>query len=59
MVRPALDNPELKAHLDSLTPWPRIGTAQDVAKAVAFLASDDAQWMTGSLLTVDGAFTAQ
>jgi NAD(P)-dependent dehydrogenase (short-subunit alcohol dehydrogenase family) len=59
MVRPALDNPELKAHLDSLTPWPRIGTAEDVAKAVAFLASDDAQWMTGSLLTVDGAFTAQ
>ncbi|WP_447791984.1 SDR family NAD(P)-dependent oxidoreductase [Pseudomonas farris] len=59
MVRPALENPEIKAALDALTPWPRIGTAQDVAKAVAFMASDDAQWMTGSLLTVDGAFTAR
>lgn len=59
MVRQELDDPALKAELESLTPWPRIGNVQDVAKAVTFLASDDAQWMTGSLLTVDGAYTAR
>lgn len=59
MVRQELDNPEIKTLLENLTPWPRIGNVQDVAKAVTFLASEDAQWMTGSLLTVDGAYTAQ
>lgn len=59
MVRPFLDDAELKAGLESLTPWPRVGTAEDVAKAVCFLASDEAEWMTGSMLTVDGAFTAR
>lgn len=59
MVRPFLENPEVKASLESLTPWPRLGTAEDVAKAVVFLASDDSEWMTGSYVTVDGAFTAR
>ncbi len=59
MVRPFLDDPTLRAGLESLTPWPRVGTAEDVAKAVCFLASDDAEWMTGSMLTVDGAFSAR
>ena len=59
MVRPFLDDPESKAGLEALTPWPRVGTAEDVAKCVVFLSSDDADWMTGSLLTVDGAFTAR
>lgn len=30
------------------------GTALDVARAAAFLASDDAQWITGQVLTIDG-----
>lgn len=59
MVRPFLDNPESKAGLEALTPWPRVGTAEDVAKCTLFLASDDAEWVTGSMLTVDGAFTAR
>ncbi|MNG29823.1 2-(R)-hydroxypropyl-CoM dehydrogenase [compost metagenome] len=59
MVRQELDNPEIKTLLENLTPWPRIGNVEDVSKAVTFLASEDAQWMTGSLLTVDGAYTAQ
>lgn len=59
MVRSFLENPETKTALESLTPWPRLGTPEDVAKAVLFLASDDAEWMTGSTLTVDGAFTAR
>lgn len=59
MVRSFLENPETKTALESLTPWPRLGTPEDVAKAVVFLASDEAEWMTGSHLTVDGAFTAR
>lgn len=34
------------------------GTAWDVAKAVAFLASDDARWITGVMLPVDAGLTA-
>lgn len=37
-----------------LTPLGRLGTIEDVAKAVAFLASDDAAYITGQVLAVDG-----
>lgn len=35
-------------------PLPRVGTPEDVANAVLFLASDMAQWVTGTALVVDG-----
>jgi hypothetical protein len=59
MVRSFLENDDTNKLLHDLTPWPRVGTAEDVARAAVFLASDDAEWMTGSMLTVDGAFTAR
>lgn len=37
-------------------PWGRIGTPRDIGRAVAFLASDDADYITGAALTVDGGF---
>lgn len=37
----------------------RIGTPEDVGRAVAFLASDDASFITGTQLYVDGGMTAQ
>jgi 3(or 17)beta-hydroxysteroid dehydrogenase len=40
-------------------PIGRLGTADDIALAVIFLASDDAKFMTGSALVVDGGLTAQ
>ena len=35
-------------------PWGRLGTPEEIAKGVVFLASDDADYMTGSTLTMDG-----
>lgn len=40
-------------------PLRRLGAAEDVAAAVLFLASDDASWITGVNLFVDGGMTAQ
>ena len=37
-------------------PWGRLGTPDDIGKAAAFLTSDDADYITGSVLPVDGAF---
>jgi NAD(P)-dependent dehydrogenase (short-subunit alcohol dehydrogenase family) len=58
MVRPFLEDPELNQVLHDKSPWPELGTSVDVAKAAVFLASSDARWATGSLLTIDGGFTA-
>jgi NAD(P)-dependent dehydrogenase (short-subunit alcohol dehydrogenase family) len=40
-------------------PMGRLGLPEDVAKAIAFLASDDATFITGTSLVVDGGYTAQ
>jgi 3-oxoacyl-[acyl-carrier protein] reductase len=45
---------ELKETLLKQTPLGRFGSPEDVAGAVAFLASDDAAFITGHVLTVDG-----
>jgi NAD(P)-dependent dehydrogenase (short-subunit alcohol dehydrogenase family) len=35
------------------------GEAEDIANGIAFLLSDKAKWITGTVLTIDGGFTAQ
>ena len=42
--------------LAAQTPLGRLGTPEDIAEAVAFLASEKASFITGQVLTVDGAF---
>ena len=37
-------------------PWGRLGTPEDIGKAAAFLCSDDADYITGTSLLVDGGF---
>ena len=45
-----------KAQADwiSMIPLQRLGTAQDIASAVCFLASDEAAYITGQVLAVNG-----
>lgn len=49
-----LANPELKAELLKEIPLGRVGTPGDIAEAVAWLASDEASYITGTTLFVDG-----
>lgn len=50
---------ELKDFMTSSTPLGRMAEPEEIASVVAFLASDDASFMTGSELVVDGGYTAK
>ncbi len=50
-------NPDPAAAYTAMTPLGRFGEPEDVAAAAAFLASDDASYITGHLLVVDGGIT--
>jgi NAD(P)-dependent dehydrogenase (short-subunit alcohol dehydrogenase family) len=52
------DQLEELERMTALYPLRRVGTPDDVAAAVAFLASDDAAWITGVTLPVDGGLLA-
>jgi NAD(P)-dependent dehydrogenase (short-subunit alcohol dehydrogenase family) len=43
----------------ALTPWPRLGTVEDVAGAALYLASASADFVNGTILTVDAGYTAR
>jgi NAD(P)-dependent dehydrogenase (short-subunit alcohol dehydrogenase family) len=44
--------------LERRTPQRRLGTAREIARAVVFVASDDASFMTGEVLVIDGGWSA-
>ncbi len=49
----------MRAFLEERHPMGRLGKPEDVAYAALFIASDEASFMTGSYLPVDGGYTAQ
>jgi dihydroanticapsin dehydrogenase len=50
---------QVYATIDSFQPIGRPGTPEEIANLVLFLASDEASFMTGSVLLIDGGMTAQ
>ena len=44
--------------LERRTPQRRLGTARDIARAVIYVASEDAAFMTGEVLVIDGGWSA-
>lgn len=57
--KPGIANdPDALDYSRSRTPWPRLGTPDDVAGAALFLASDIATYITGTNLMVDGGWMA-
>ncbi len=48
------DTPELRAKFIATVPLGRLSTPQDIANAALFLASDEAEFLTGVVLEVDG-----
>lgn len=51
-------NPEWIAEWERRTPQKRMGVPGEIAELVEFLASDRASYMTGSVVTIDGGYTA-
>lgn len=52
-----LKDPASRKSLESLIPWNRVGESSEVASCVAFLASDEASYVTGATLFVDGGMS--
>jgi len=58
MLAPALRIPEKVKRYEEKTLLGRVGTAEEVANVVLFLASDEASYVTGVIMPVDGGWTA-
>lgn len=59
MCRPYYEQEEIKKYLEDVTPLGRWATSGDVAKLAVFLASSDADYITGALIPIDGGYTAR
>ena len=53
------DQEAVRRYRDEIVPMGRMGDAWDVARAALFLASDDAKYITGAELVVDGGLTCK
>src|SRR6185503_12459274 len=52
------DTTQVRQTVTDTVPWGRLGVPLDIAKGIVFLASDDAGYMNGAGLVVDGGVTA-
>ena len=58
LTQRALKNPGIQKALLESTPLRRFGLPEEIAKAALFFASDDASYVTGAQLAVDGGMSA-
>lgn len=58
MIKPYLEDPQARKVLEERQPLNRIGEPADVSNAAVFLASDEAKWITGAILNIDGGKSA-
>jgi len=52
-----IDNPEVTANLSRSIPVGRVGTPEDIAAACVWLASNEASWVTGQTIQINGGVT--
>ena len=45
---------DVKEEISKNIPWKRIGSVNDVANVIKFLASDDSSYITGQVINIDG-----
>jgi NAD(P)-dependent dehydrogenase (short-subunit alcohol dehydrogenase family) len=58
MLAPAFDLPGFREQLEEKTPLGRVSTPDEIARPIRFLLSDEASFITGTHLTVDGGLTS-
>ena len=58
MLAPAFELPGFREQLEGRTPLQRVSTPDEIARPIRFLLSDEASFITGTHLTVDGGLTA-
>jgi len=58
MTKPGHSNPEVARKRLEATPLGRFGTPADIAAGCLYLGSDEASWVTGTELVIDGGMTA-
>lgn len=59
MLEPYLQDENAKKVLESSFPLRRIGDPEDVANAILYLASDESNWVTGTVMAIDGGISAK
>lgn len=58
-IATAPDPDRMRRRMDTMNPMPGLPAPEDVAALVAFLVSDEARWITGQTIAIDGGYTAR